>query len=56
MADPAVQVIRRDDVVLHQHVDASSLSFRIDLPAVIAADNPVDGLHRVAEAVFGGLP
>ena len=56
MADLAVQVIRRDDVVSHQHVDASSLSFRIDLPAVIGAANPVDGLQRVAEAVFGSLP
>ena len=53
MGDPAVQVLRRDDVVSHQHVDAGSLSFRIDLPATIALGNPVDGLHRVAEVVLG---
>lgn len=55
MADPAVQVIRRDDVASHQHVDVNSLSFRIDLPAVVGVGNPVDGLQRVAEAVFGPL-
>ncbi len=56
MGDPAVQVIRRGDVVGHQHVDPGSLSFRIDLPATVGVGNPVDGLYRVAELVFGGVP
>ena len=53
MGDPAIQIIRRDDVVSHHHVDASSLSFRIDLPATVSLGNPVDGLHRIAESVLG---
>ncbi len=56
MADPAVQVLRRDDVVAHQHVDAQSLSFRIDLPGTINLSNPVAGINRVAEAILGGQP
>ena len=54
MGDAAVQVIRRGDVINHQHVDAHSLSFRIDLPAMISLDNPVDGLYRVADDILGG--
>lgn len=53
MADPAVKVLRRDDVVAHQHVDAQSLSFRVELPATISVDNPVAGARRVAEAILG---
>lgn len=53
MADPAVEVLRRDDVVAHQHVDAQSLTFRVDLPATINLDNPVAGGRRVAEAILG---
>ena len=53
MADPAVEVLRRDDVVAHQHVDAQSLTFRVDLPATINFDNPVAGGRRVAEAILG---
>lgn len=52
MADPAVEVLRRDDVVAHQHVDAQSLTFRVDLPATISLDNPVAGARRVAEAIL----
>ncbi|UTX34438.1 PD-(D/E)XK motif protein [Micrococcus luteus] len=52
MGDPAVQVIRRDDVMSHQHVDANSLSFRIDLPATISLDNPADGVQRVAQLIL----
>lgn len=54
MDDPAVQILRRDDVVSHRHVDANSLSFRIDLPAVVSPGNPVDGLNRVADLVLVG--
>jgi hypothetical protein len=53
MGDPAVEVLRRDDVVAHQHVDVHSLAFRVDLPAMINLDNPVAGIRRVAEAVLG---
>lgn len=56
MGDPAVQVLRRDDVVAHRHVDAQSLSFRIDLPATISVENPVAGLHRVADDILNGQP
>lgn len=50
--DPRVQVLRHADVASHQHVDAESLTFRIELPAVISASNPVDGLHRVADTIL----
>lgn len=53
MGDPSVEVLRRDDVVAHQHVDVQSLTFRVDLPATINLDNPVAGIRRVAEAVLG---
>lgn len=53
MTDSAVEVLRRDDVVAHQHVDAQSLNFRVDLPATISVDNPVAGAQRVADAILG---
>jgi len=53
MADPAVEVLRRDDVVAHQHVDAQSLTFRVELPATISIENPVAGASRVAEEILG---
>ena len=53
MADPAVEVLRRDDVVAHQHVDAQSLMFRVELPATISLNNPIAGARRVAEAILG---
>ena len=56
MGDPAVEVLRRDDVLNHHHVDAQSVTFRINLPATISADNPVSGIHRVAAAILGGEP
>lgn len=52
MADPAVEVLRHDDVVAHQHVDAQSLTFRIELPATINVGNPVTSIRRVAEAIL----
>ena len=52
MADPAVEVLRHDDVVTHQHVDAQSLTFRVELPAAISLYNPVAGARRVAEAIL----
>lgn len=53
MADPAIEVLRRDDVAAHQHVDAQSLIFRVELPATISSDNPVAGSRRVAETILG---
>ncbi|WP_241071759.1 PD-(D/E)XK motif protein [Achromobacter xylosoxidans] len=53
MADPAVEVLRRDDVITHQHVDAQSVTFRVELPATISLGNPVAGAGRVAEAILG---
>lgn len=53
MADPAVEVLRHDDVVTHQHVDAQSLTFRVELPATISLNNPIAGARRVAEAILG---
>lgn len=53
MADRAIEVLRRDDVVAHQHVDAQSLTFRVELPATISVDNPIAGERRVAEAILG---
>lgn len=53
MSDPAVEVLRHDDVVTHQHVDAQSLIFSVDLPATISLNNPIAGARRVAEAILG---
>lgn len=53
MGDAAVDVLRRDEIVSHQHVDAQSVSFRIDLPATINLDNPVTSPQRVARAILG---
>ncbi|MBI1622631.1 PD-(D/E)XK motif protein [Aquamicrobium zhengzhouense] len=52
MADPAVEVLRRDDVISHQHVDAHSVTFRLELPATISLNNPIVGARRVAEAII----
>lgn len=52
MADPAVEVLRRDDVISLQHVDAQSVTFRVDLPATISLNNPIVGARRVAETIL----
>lgn len=52
MADAAVDVLRRDDILSHQHVDAQSVSFRINLPATINLENPIIGSHGVARAIL----
>lgn len=52
MADPAVEVLRRDDLINHQHVDAQSVTFRVDLPATISLNNPLVGARRVVEAIL----
>ncbi|MCS6575641.1 PD-(D/E)XK motif protein [Curtobacterium flaccumfaciens pv. flaccumfaciens] len=52
MSDSSIEVLRREDVVMHQHVDVQSLTFRVDLPAVITLSNPLTGRRRVAEAIL----
>lgn len=52
MEDPAVEVLRRDDLITHQHVDAQSVTFRVELPATISLDNPIVGARRVVEAIL----
>ncbi|MBO6853345.1 MAG: PD-(D/E)XK motif protein [Marivivens sp.] len=52
MADPAVEVLRRDDVVTHQHVDAQSVTFRVELPATINLKNPIVGTRAVVDMIL----
>lgn len=52
MVDPAIEVLRRNDVVTHQHVDAQSVTFRVDLPATISLNNPIVGTKRVVETIL----
>ncbi|MDO5676806.1 MAG: PD-(D/E)XK motif protein [Propionibacteriaceae bacterium] len=53
MGDPAIGVIRREDVIARQHVSPESLTFRADLPATVSLGNPLTGIRRVAEAILG---
>ncbi|MFT4200035.1 PD-(D/E)XK motif protein [Gordonia sp. (in: high G+C Gram-positive bacteria)] len=53
MSDPQIEVLRRDDVVDHHHVELPSVTFRINLPATISALNPVPGTNRVAREILG---
>ena len=52
MTDSDVQVLRRDDLILHQHVDVQSVNFRVELPATISLDNPIVGARRVVGAIL----
>ncbi|UWQ24119.1 PD-(D/E)XK motif protein [Leisingera aquaemixtae] len=52
MTDSAVQILRRDDLIIHQHVDAQSVTFRVELPAAISLDNPIVGARRVVDAIL----
>lgn len=52
MTDSAVQVLRRDDLITHQHVDAQSVTFRVELPATISLDNPIVDAPRVVDAIL----
>ena len=57
MTDANVSVLRQADVVVHQHVDASSLAFTIDLPASVSGDlNPVVGISQAAAAILRMAP
>lgn len=52
MSDSAVEVLRRDDVTVHHHVDVSSVRFRVDLPTTASSGNPVVGANQVAEVLL----
>ncbi|WP_300018225.1 hypothetical protein [uncultured Roseobacter sp.] len=52
MADSAVEVLRRDDIIAHQHVDAQSVTFCVELPTTINSVNPIVGARRVVEAIL----
>lgn len=53
MSDPGVEVLRRDDVAPHPHVEISSVRFRINLPSVITGQNPISGANQVARSILG---
>lgn len=54
MTDPGVSVLRRADVVAHNHVDPASLRYVIDLPVNVSGDlNPAVGLKQVARSILG---
>lgn len=54
LTDNSVAVLRKADVVAHQHVDATSLTYNIDLPERVSGDlNPVVGLNQAAWAILG---
>lgn len=53
MSDSAVEVLRRDDVAAHHHVDVSSVRFRVELPITVSLGNPVVGANQVAQVILG---
>lgn len=54
MTDPAVDVLRSDDVLSKQHVESGSVTFAINLPDRITGDiNPVVGVRTTAESILG---
>jgi len=52
MSDNAVEVLRRDDISIHHHVDVSSVRFRVELPAAVSPNNPVLGANQVADVIL----
>ena len=52
MADLLIEVLRSDVVTAHQHVDKSSLLFRINLPATMSAQTPVAGANQAARSIL----
>lgn len=54
MANEAIEVLRRHDLVTHTNVDVDSVRFRIDLPLTVSVDNPVVGATQVADAILAG--
>ncbi|MGJ9402887.1 hypothetical protein [Arthrobacter sp. KK5.5] len=52
MSDEAVEVLRREDVVVRHHVDVSSVRFRVDLPVAASISNPVSGANQVVQTIL----
>ncbi|WP_151524215.1 PD-(D/E)XK motif protein [Serinicoccus kebangsaanensis] len=52
MADPGVEILRRDDVARRHHVEIHSVAFRVNLPASISGTNPINGANQVAASVL----
>lgn len=52
MSDPGVRVLRRGDLSEHHHIDAGSVQFRIELPLIVSATNPISGANQVADAIL----
>ena len=52
MSDSAVEVLRRDDIAVHHHVDVSSVRFRVELPTIVTPTNPVLGANQVADVIL----
>ncbi len=57
MTDENIAVLRRSDVVAHQHVETGSLNYTIDLPSRVSGDlNPVVGLNQAAAVILRAAP
>lgn len=56
MSDSAVEVLRRDDVVVHHHVNVDSVRFRVELPTFVSPANPVVGANQVADVILDSTP
>lgn len=52
MSDPDVEVLRRGDISKRHHVEISSVTFQINLPAIINPQNPINGAGAIAEFVL----
>lgn len=56
MSDSAVEVLRRDDVAVHHHVNIDSVKFRVELPTLVSPVNPVVGANQVADVILDSTP
>ena len=52
MSDSAIEVLRRDDVAVHHHVNVDSVRFRVELPTFVSPANPVVGANQVADVIL----
>jgi hypothetical protein len=52
MSDADIELLRRQDVAVHSHVDIGSVRFRVDLPVAVSAANPINGANQVAETII----
>lgn len=56
MSDSAIEVLRRDDVAVHHHVNVESVRFRVELPTPVSPANPVVGANQVADVILDSTP